>query len=164
MFFMPLMDWLEATKKGNKENEAITNDVVAQAHIENWALKLFLFADKNDCAGNFSKNVIMSYYTAAALYKLLNTFGPPSEEAEKNMKYSQWRATYINNCLKKGETPVPGSANKEEGEGLDDAPDLGNSLWLSRLFLSAGNSNITLNFDCIVISFIKQCHSDSSYI
>ena len=32
--------------------------VVASAHIENHAMKLFLWADKEDRAANFNKNVV----------------------------------------------------------------------------------------------------------
>lgn len=49
------MDWLETTKKEQSENEAITNEVAAQAHLENYALKLFLYADKQDRESNFGK-------------------------------------------------------------------------------------------------------------
>lgn len=50
-----LMDWLEQMKKQNVDNEALTNDIAAQAHIENYALKLFLYADKQDREENFGK-------------------------------------------------------------------------------------------------------------
>lgn len=64
------MDWLEEAKKIYKDNEAISNEVVAQAHLENYALKLFLFADKQDQEQNYGKYVlntscfanIVSYY------------------------------------------------------------------------------------------------------
>lgn len=52
-----IMDWLEQMKKQYAENEAITNEVAAQAHIENYALKLFLYADKQDREENFGKCV-----------------------------------------------------------------------------------------------------------
>lgn len=52
---LALMDWLENTKKKYSDNEAITNEVAAQAHLENYALKLFLYADKQDRAANFGK-------------------------------------------------------------------------------------------------------------
>jgi vacuolar protein sorting-associated protein VTA1 len=110
------MDWLEATKKAHHENEAITNDIAAQAHIENWALKLFLYADKNDRASNFGKNVIQSFYTAGLLYDVLMTFGDLSEEAGQNRKYAKWKAAYIHNCLKNGETPVPGPIKDENDD------------------------------------------------
>lgn len=49
------MEWLEEAKKIHKENEAISNEVAAQAHLENYALKLFLSADKLDREQNYGK-------------------------------------------------------------------------------------------------------------
>lgn len=53
--FLGLMDWLESTKKANQNNESITNEVVAQAYLENYAFKLFSYADQQDRASNFGK-------------------------------------------------------------------------------------------------------------
>ncbi|XP_043480039.1 vacuolar protein sorting-associated protein VTA1 homolog isoform X2 [Leptopilina heterotoma] len=117
-FLMKLMDWLERTKKSLHDNEAITNNVAAQAHLENWALKLFLYADKNDRESNFGKSVIQSFYTAGLLYDVITTFGDLSEEAVQNRKYAKWKAAYIHNCLKNGETPVAGPL-KENDEDDD---------------------------------------------
>ncbi len=50
-----LLDWLEVRKKELRENEAITNEAVAEAHIENYALKLFQWADGQDRASVFNK-------------------------------------------------------------------------------------------------------------
>lgn len=55
VFLMGLMDWLETTKKSMHDNESITNEIAAQAHIENHALKLFYWADSQDRAGVFNK-------------------------------------------------------------------------------------------------------------
>ncbi|XP_032674220.1 vacuolar protein sorting-associated protein VTA1 homolog [Odontomachus brunneus] len=115
-FLLKLMDWLEATKKTLHDNEAITNEVAAQAHLENWALKLFLYADKNDRAANFTKNVVQSFYTAQVLYDVLTLFGELSVEAMQNRKYAQWKAAYIHNCLANGETPVPGPMKDPDEE------------------------------------------------
>lgn len=49
-----LMDWLEATKKSS-DNESITHEVAGQAYLENYALKLFTYADKQDREANFGK-------------------------------------------------------------------------------------------------------------
>lgn len=49
------MDWLEKEKKVLQDNETVTNEVAAQAHLENYALKLFLYADKQDREGNYGK-------------------------------------------------------------------------------------------------------------
>ncbi|KAG6456445.1 vacuolar protein sorting-associated protein VTA1 homolog [Manduca sexta] len=113
---MALMDWLEEVKKTHKDNEAITNEVAAQAHLENYALRLFLFADKQDREQNYSKNIVKAFYTAGMIYDVLTTFGELTEEAAQNRKYAKWKAAYIHNCLKNGETPVPGPMQSEEEE------------------------------------------------
>ncbi|KAG8180468.1 hypothetical protein JTE90_002000 [Oedothorax gibbosus] len=124
-FFLSLMDWLESIKKTRHDDEAITNEVVAQAHIENYALKLFLWADGEDRAGNFNKNVVKAFYTAGFIYDLVNTFGDASEEVMHHKKYAKWKSTYIHNCLKNGITPVAGPMAMEGGEGEDDDTELG---------------------------------------
>ncbi|XP_046980063.1 vacuolar protein sorting-associated protein VTA1 homolog isoform X1 [Schistocerca americana] len=117
-----IMDWLETQKKSLSDNEAVTNDVAAQAHIENYALKLFLYADSQDRAANFGKNVVKAFYTAGVLYDVLTTFGELTDEATQNRKYAKWKAAYIHNCLKNGETPVPGPMQENEMDENTDQP------------------------------------------
>ncbi|XP_060082018.1 vacuolar protein sorting-associated protein VTA1 homolog isoform X1 [Ylistrum balloti] len=114
-FLVTLMDYMEQMKTST-EDEAITNEVVGQAHVEDYALKVFLFADNEDRAGRFNKNVVKSFYSSGMLFDVLSVFGEPSEDIEKNKKYAKWKAAYIHRCLKNGETPVPGPLNEEEDE------------------------------------------------
>lgn len=120
VFLVKMMDRLEVLKKELKDNEAITNEVAAQAHIENYALKLFEFADSQDRASNYGKNVVKAFYTSGMLFDVLTTFGELSEDIQQNRKYAKWKAAYIHNCLKNGETPVPGPMEME-GEGSSEA-------------------------------------------
>lgn len=153
--FAAIMEWLEVFKKQHKDNEAITNEIVAQAHLENYALKLFNYADQQDRAANFQKfvifveslnwpksmnnhfeslffffffvprNVVKSYYTAGMIYDVLVTFGELGEEASHNRKYAKYKAAYIHNCLKNGETPIPGPHTEDgDGEEKDDNEDV----------------------------------------
>ncbi|PNF30949.1 putative vacuolar protein sorting-associated protein VTA1 [Cryptotermes secundus] len=112
-----LMNWLETQKRALLDNEAITHELAAQAHIENYALKLFVYADSQDRAGNFGKNVVKAFYTSGMLFDVLTTFGELSEELLQNRKYAKWKAAYIHNCLKNGETPVPGPLQEEDKLG-----------------------------------------------
>jgi vacuolar protein sorting-associated protein VTA1 len=73
--------------------------------MENYAHKLFSYADQQDRAANFGKNVVKSFYTAAMIYDIITVFGELSEEAKHNKKYASWKAAYIHSCLKNGETP-----------------------------------------------------------
>lgn len=59
------------------------------------------------------RNVVKSFYTAGLIYDILLVFGELSDEAQKNGKYAKWKAAYIHNCLKNGETPVPGKRDQE---------------------------------------------------
>lgn len=118
-FLVAYMDWLEKEKTARKDNEAITNDVVAQAHIENYALKLFLWADGEDRAARFNKNVVKAFYTAGYIFDILSTFGELTEEITNHRKYAKWKAAYIHRCLRNGEHPIPGPL-KGDDEGFEE--------------------------------------------
>uniref|UniRef100_A0A336L7D9 CSON005971 protein n=1 Tax=Culicoides sonorensis TaxID=179676 RepID=A0A336L7D9_CULSO len=124
-FLISVMDFLETFKKEHRENEAISNEVVAQAHLENYALKLFQYADRNDREANFGKNVVKAYFTAGRLYDVLETFGELSTEVIQNRKYAKWKATYIHNCLKNGETPIPGPLAGEDDDEFRELMNIG---------------------------------------
>lgn len=49
------MDWLEKQKTALKDNDMITHETAAQAHFENYAIKLFNIADGMDRQGNYNK-------------------------------------------------------------------------------------------------------------
>uniref|UniRef100_A0A3Q3A2D8 Vesicle (multivesicular body) trafficking 1 n=1 Tax=Kryptolebias marmoratus TaxID=37003 RepID=A0A3Q3A2D8_KRYMA len=110
LLFVPQM------KKELSDNESITQEVVGNAHIENYALKLFLYADNEDRAGRFHKNMIKSFYSSSLLMDVLSVFGELSEENVQHRKYARWKATYIHNCLKNGESPQPGPIAMEGDE------------------------------------------------
>ncbi|XP_072218200.1 vacuolar protein sorting-associated protein VTA1 homolog isoform X2 [Leuresthes tenuis] len=119
-FLVKLMDQLESMKKELSESESITQEVVGNAHIENYALKMFLYADNEDRSGRFHKNMIKSFYTASLLLDVLSVFGELSEENIQHRKYARWKATYIHNCLKSGETPQSGPMGMDEDGEADE--------------------------------------------
>uniref|UniRef100_W5LWC0 Vesicle (multivesicular body) trafficking 1 n=2 Tax=Lepisosteus oculatus TaxID=7918 RepID=W5LWC0_LEPOC len=121
-FLVKLMDQLETMKKELSDSESISQEIVGNAHIENYAIKMFLYADNEDRSGRFHKNMIKSFYTASLLFDVLSVFGELSEENIQHRKYARWKATYIHNCLKNGETPQAGPIGME-GEAYDDEYD-----------------------------------------
>ncbi|XP_043914830.1 vacuolar protein sorting-associated protein VTA1 homolog isoform X2 [Protopterus annectens] len=118
-FLSKLMDQLETLKKQLAGNESVAQEVVGNAHVENYALKLFLYADSEDRSGRFHKNMIKSFYTSSLLLDVLSVFGELTEENLQHRKYARWKATYIHNCLKNGETPQAGPVGME-GEMYGD--------------------------------------------
>nr|XP_019963691.1 PREDICTED: vacuolar protein sorting-associated protein VTA1 homolog [Paralichthys olivaceus] len=79
-FLIKLMDQLESMKKEMSDHDSISQEVVGNAHIENYALKMFLYADNEDRGGRFHKNMIKSFYTSSLLLDVLSVFGELSEE------------------------------------------------------------------------------------
>jgi len=116
LFLVSLMDWLEKQKNNLKDNDMITIETAAQAHIENYAVKLFNFADGMDRQANYNKNIVKLFFTAGLLMDVLSVFGDVSEEITNTQKYAKWKATYIHNCMKNGETPTPGPPVTESGQ------------------------------------------------
>ncbi|XP_037606397.1 vacuolar protein sorting-associated protein VTA1 homolog [Sebastes umbrosus] len=119
-FLVRLMDQLETMKKELGDNDSISQEVVGNAHIENYALKMFLYADTEDRQGRFHKNMIKSFYSASLLLDVLSVFGELSEENIQHRKYARWKATYIHNCLKNGETPQAGPTGMDEDREADE--------------------------------------------
>jgi len=120
-FLSTLLNQLEQIKKQFKDMEQITNEVVAQAHIEQAALKLFVWADSEDRASHFDKNIVKAFYTAGHIFDVLTLFGEMDEKIAENRKYAKWKAAYIHNCLKNGETPIPGP--QQDGDYDETAGD-----------------------------------------
>jgi len=118
-FLTTLMSWLENVKKDLKSEETVTNEIVAHAHVENHALKLFSWADSEDRLQHLNKNVVKAFYTAGMLLDVCSTFGEINEEIGQQKKYAKWRAAHLNNCLKTGEHPQE-PAPKPEDEQLNE--------------------------------------------
>ncbi|CAG9537763.1 unnamed protein product [Cercopithifilaria johnstoni] len=115
-YLTSLLSTLEDMKKKLSGREALTQDLVAQAHIENFAMKLFEYADKNDRQSNFTKGVIRAFYTAGHLIDVLTIFGELDENLVATRKYAKWKATYIHSCMKNGEVPKPGSGRSQDDD------------------------------------------------
>jgi len=122
-FLMSLMDWLEKTKMELKAQETVADEVVAQAHIENAAIKLFNWADSEDRAGRYNKNVVKAFYSAGMLLDVCAVFGELNEDVAQQKKYAKWRAAHLHNCLNSGEQPS-NPAPKPDEQDLNDSEDL----------------------------------------
>ncbi|KAJ3279342.1 hypothetical protein HK104_001544 [Borealophlyctis nickersoniae] len=108
LFLLNLMDDLEKEKKVLGTSEAITNDVVGYAHIENFALKIFYNADNEDRNGNGSKKTAKTFLAASIFLELLKVFGEVDAEVQEKIRYAKWKAADIIKAIKEGRTPTPG--------------------------------------------------------
>ncbi|XP_003746613.1 vacuolar protein sorting-associated protein VTA1 homolog [Galendromus occidentalis] len=118
-YLMSLMDLLEKAKQQNHDDEAYSNDLVAQSQIEAHALKLFNVADQQDKNANFDTSLIRIFHTAGYLFDVLGSFGEISEENLRLSRYAKCKAADIHKCLKEGRQPVPGPM-KGDDEGFEE--------------------------------------------
>eukprot|EP01135_Chromosphaera_perkinsii_P005247 Nk52_evm16s327 gene=Nk52_evmTU16s327 len=117
VYLLGLMDRLEADKKNPEiDHEALTNDIVGQAHVEEFAMKLFSHADNEDRAGRANKGIALTFYSAMICFDVLAALGPMRDDLEDKHKYAKYKAAYILKCLKEGTTPQPGPPGGEEEE------------------------------------------------
>ncbi|XP_022711167.1 vacuolar protein sorting-associated protein VTA1 homolog isoform X1 [Varroa jacobsoni] len=128
-YLADLMSFLEEMKAANRQNEAFTNDIIAQSHIEGHALKLFAWADQQDRNSNFDKSVVRAFHAAGYIFEVLNNFGELGEETLRMSKYAKWKAAYIHKCLKEGTQPIPGPLRGDDEGFEEDGTGLSNSLF-----------------------------------
>ncbi|KAJ3085339.1 hypothetical protein HK102_000088 [Quaeritorhiza haematococci] len=121
-FLLKLMDALEKDKQNLVGNEAITNDVVGYAHIENFALKIFVGADNEDRSGKATKLTAKKFLAASIFLELLRVFGDTDTEIEEKIKYAKFKAVDIIKAFKEGRTPTPGPPSKVD-ETAAETPD-----------------------------------------
>ncbi|RNA12143.1 vacuolar sorting-associated VTA1 -like protein [Brachionus plicatilis] len=107
-FLIQLMDLLEALKKKYPNEESIHSEIVGQACVEKYAIRIFDKADEDDRQARFTKNLVKQFYSAGLLFDILNCFGELSEDLVVKKQYAKRKAMYLNKCFQTGETPIPG--------------------------------------------------------
>nr|SVE83981.1 EOG090X0GPB [Daphnia pulex] len=122
-FLLALMDWLEKTKQEMKVHETVSDEIVAQAHMENVAVKLFNWADTEDRHKRYNKNVVKAFYSAGMLFDVCAVFGELNEDVAQQKKYAKWRAAHLHNCLNSGEEPSE-PAPKPDDQVINDSDNL----------------------------------------
>ncbi|KAK5971758.1 Vacuolar protein sorting-associated protein VTA1 [Trichostrongylus colubriformis] len=142
-FLTGLLSTLETIKKQLVGNEAITNEVVAQAHLEDFALKLFNFADAREKAGQVDKSVVHAFYTAGHIMDVLSLFGEVEEPFLSSKKYAKWKSTQIFSCLKEGKPYVPSSQPEEE---FSDASSGGAPAPVEQKYPDTGSTSSSGNY------------------
>ncbi|KAJ3149109.1 hypothetical protein HDU86_007052 [Geranomyces michiganensis] len=112
-YLLDIMQELEQDKKNLVGNEAITNDVVGYAHVENFALRIFFNADTEDRDGRASKKTAKTFLAASMFLELLRVFGEVDAEVKDKIRYSKFKAADIIKALREGRVPTPGAPGEE---------------------------------------------------
>ncbi|KAI0080324.1 DUF605-domain-containing protein [Panus rudis PR-1116 ss-1] len=117
-FLLQLLDTLENMKKEIGPNDAIDEDSVGSAYVENFALKVFARADNEDRNGKATRATAKKFLAAANFFEVLSVFSSSSSEPSSAMesttaekiRYAKWKAADIAKAIREGRKPTPGPA------------------------------------------------------
>ncbi|TDZ33022.1 Vacuolar protein sorting-associated protein vts1 [Colletotrichum spinosum] len=118
-----LMDRLERTKTENAGEEAITDDTVGQAYVEQFAQETLDRAEKVMRANRVTRQTADTFDAAATFFLLNNIWGQIDEETQKKVKYAKWNAARILKAIREGNDPNE-SNPKQEPEPEETLPTL----------------------------------------
>ncbi|OHF01667.1 hypothetical protein CORC01_03157 [Colletotrichum orchidophilum] len=119
-----LMDRLEQTKTENAQEEAITDDTVGQAYVEQFAQEAFDRAEKVMRANRVTRQTADTFDAAATFLLLGNIWGPVDEETLKKVKFAKWNAARILKAIKEGKDPNDSNPKQDEPAAEDALPAL----------------------------------------
>ncbi|KAI9777026.1 MAG: hypothetical protein M1816_004978 [Peltula sp. TS41687] len=122
-FTTGLMDKLEQIKAENLGNDALSDDMAAQAYVEVFASEVFQRADNAVRANMVSRQTADTFLAAATFLDILQIWAEPDAEAAAKSKYAKYHALRITKALKAGLDPNESNPKseplQEHGEEFD---------------------------------------------
>jgi vacuolar protein sorting-associated protein VTA1 len=116
-----LMDKLENYKAENAANDAVVDDVAAQAYIENFALETFRRAEEAQNSDRVTRQTIDIFQASTTFIDLLTIWGPLDPELVAKSKFAKYHALRIAKAISKGEDPNLTNPRVEPPPQLADA-------------------------------------------
>ena len=92
VFLASLLDSLEKTKASMAATEAITDEVVGKAYMENFAGNIFTAADDEERARNATRTTAAKFLAAAQFMEVLQCFGDLDKEVPPLLPPTHTRA------------------------------------------------------------------------
>jgi len=83
VFLASLLDSLEKAKAGMSNQEAITDDVVGKAYMENFASNIFSKADDEERAKKATRTTATKFLAASQFMEVLRCFGDLDKEVSR---------------------------------------------------------------------------------
>ncbi|PSR75857.1 hypothetical protein PHLCEN_2v8771 [Hermanssonia centrifuga] len=115
-FLFDLLGVLETMKSDIGSSDAIEDESVSCAYVENFALKVFAMADNEDRRGNATRATAKKFLAAANFLEVLSVFDQSSSSAvttttnvPEKIRYAKWKAADIAKAFREGRKPTPGA-------------------------------------------------------
>ncbi|KAJ5893304.1 Vacuolar protein sorting-associate Vta1 N-terminal [Penicillium taxi] len=112
-----LVDKLEQFKSENPDNETVTDNVAANAYVEQFGLEVFNRAEAAMTANKVTKQTADTFQAASTFLELCAIWGDIDTEIAGRIKFAKYHAVRIVKAIKAGEDPNDSNpAPKEEEE------------------------------------------------
>ncbi|KAB8606235.1 hypothetical protein FH972_025865 [Carpinus fangiana] len=115
-----LMDKLEEMKVQHPNDDTITDDMAAQAYVEQFAVETFRRAETTMDANKVSNQTADTFMASATFLELLQTWAPLSPEYAAKIKFAKYHALRIVKAVKAGQDPNTTNPVKEPDPELGD--------------------------------------------
>ncbi|KAJ5688621.1 hypothetical protein N7462_003013 [Penicillium macrosclerotiorum] len=120
-----LVEKLEQFKSENPENETVTDNVAANAYVEQFALEVFNRAEAAMTANKVTKQTVDTFQAAATFLELCQVWGDLDPEIAGRIKFAKYHALRIVKAIKAGEDPNASNPAPKETEDVSVAdPDV----------------------------------------
>ncbi|OAA40707.1 hypothetical protein NOR_05795 [Metarhizium rileyi] len=100
-----LIERLEATKAERAEDEAIVDNTVGQAYVEQFAQETFGRAERVLRANKVTRQTADTFDAAATFFDLSHEWGTPDPDVLKKIKFAKWNAARILKAIREGKDP-----------------------------------------------------------
>ncbi|KAJ5921686.1 Vacuolar protein sorting-associate Vta1 N-terminal [Penicillium verhagenii] len=119
LYTADLMDKLEQFKTENLENEIVTDNVAANAYVEQFGVEVFNRAQAAMTANKVTRQTGDTFLAAATFLELCQTWGDSDPDIIGRIKFAKYHAIRITKAIKAGEdpnasNPVPKEEEEEE--------------------------------------------------
>ncbi|CAL5872900.1 uncharacterized protein PFLUO_LOCUS7169 [Penicillium psychrofluorescens] len=125
LYTTDLVEKLEKFKIENPDNDTLTDNVAAQAFVEQFGLDVFKRAESAMTANKVTKQTADTFQAAATFLELCQIWGEPDPEIAGRIKFAKYHAVRIVKAIKAGQDPNESNpAPKEETEEAVTAPEV----------------------------------------
>ncbi|KAF8527841.1 Vta1 like-domain-containing protein [Hysterangium stoloniferum] len=115
-FLMHILNALEHMKGTLSDNEAVVNNSMGAAYIEDFALRVFNMADNEDRKGLATRSTAKKFLASANFLEVLRVFEKPLDadvilttiQIIEKIRYAKWKAADLAKAFREGRKPTPG--------------------------------------------------------
>ncbi|KOS20142.1 Vacuolar protein sorting-associated protein VTA1 -like protein [Escovopsis weberi] len=119
-FTKTLLERLETTKAERADDDAIMDNTVGRAYVEQFAQETFDRAERTLRADKVTRQTADTFDAAATFFDLTHEWGSPEADILQKIKFAKWNAARILKAIREGRDPNESNPKPSEPEHPDN--------------------------------------------